>query len=210
MRVLILDDISLHRQALAAVLDCEPTVDAVTGAADHESALRLLAGEPSKWVVLLNATMTDGTGAVAAIVRAAPGASVIAMAVRDHDVIAYAEAGVAGYLLRDDSLTELMAVISSVARGETQCSPRIAAILLRRVATLSAECRRQAVPDRLTARELEVLQLVDEGLSNKQIASRLSIDIRTVKNHVHHILEKFQVHRRSDAAARFRLAQKRP
>ena len=120
-----------------------------------------------------------------------------------------AEAGAAGYLLRSDPLVELVAVIGSVARGETRCSPRVAAALLRRVATLSHERRHQAEPTRLTAREREVLQLVDDGLSNKQIARRLSIELRTVKNHVHHILEKFQVHRRAEAAARFRMARQR-
>jgi two-component system nitrate/nitrite response regulator NarL len=213
MRVLIVDDISVYRQALAGVLGQEPSIEAVETAADTHAALSRLGDHVGPWVVLLNMTMVDSTSVLCTMVRAAPDALVIALAVSEaeHEVVAYAEAGVAGYLLRRDSLVDLIAVIASVAQGEARCPPRIAAALLRRVATLSTEFQLRTVPTHLTSREREVLQLVDDGLSNKQIARRLSIELRTVKNHVHHILEKFQVHRRAEAAALFRAVhQHRP
>jgi len=211
MRVLVVDDVSLCRFALAVVLKEEPAIDVVETAADIGAALDLLAGAVAGTVVLLNLSMQDGVAALNSIVRAVPATPVIALAVSDleDEIIACAEAGVAGCLLRDDSYADLVALITSVARGETRCSPRVAAALLRRVATLSRESRVESVEIRLTAREREVMQLVNEGLSNKQIARRLSIELRTVKNHVHHILAKYQVHRRADAVALFRAMRQR-
>jgi DNA-binding NarL/FixJ family response regulator len=108
MRVLIIDDISVYRQSLADALDREPCIDAGAGAADYRSGLQVLAADPGPWVVLLNVNMTDGVSALGTIVREAPAASVIAFVVseRHDDVIACAEAGAAGYLLRGDSLQE--------------------------------------------------------------------------------------------------------
>ena len=96
----------------------------------------------------------------------------------------------------------------SVARGEMLCSPRLAATLLRRVATLARGTRRLG-PVQLTPRELEIVELIDEGLSNKAIATRLSIELATVKNHVHNILEKLEVSSRAAAAARVRASSGR-
>src|SRR5262249_34883111 len=111
--------------------------------------------------------------------------------------------GVTGYVTREASLDELVAVIQSVARGEMLCSPRIAGALVRRVASLAA-----ASPVRprvaLTGRELEIVALIDGGLSNKTTPGRLLIAVATVKNHVHSILEKLQVRARGEAAAEVR------
>jgi two-component system, NarL family, nitrate/nitrite response regulator NarL len=150
--------------------------------------------------------MAGAVAVLSAIAGAAPHAQVIAVGVfeTEQQVIACAEAGVAGYLLRHESLAQLGAVVQSVLRGETICSPQVAATLLRRVATLAAERRSADGTAQLTVREREVLQLVDLGMSNRDIAERLSIEVRTVKNHVHNILEKLQVHRRGEAAARLR------
>jgi len=122
-------------------------------------------------------------------------------------VIACAEAGVSGYVTREASLDELTGVVESVARGESPCSPRISALLLRRVAETAGRRTETDAARRLTRREAEIVGLIDEGLSNKQIAGRLSIELATVKNHVHSILEKLQVERRAEAAARVRSRQ---
>jgi DNA-binding NarL/FixJ family response regulator len=119
----------------------------------------------------------------------------------EHDVIPCAEAGVAACLPRETTLADLSATIERVAAGESNASPRVAAMLLRRIATLA---ERNSPEANLTAREEEILVLIDDGLSNKQIARRLSIELPTVKNHVHNILEKLHVHRRYEAAARMR------
>ncbi len=142
-----------------------------------------------------------------AILRAITGTErslpVIALGVPDVEehVLACAEAGAAGYLPKPGSFADLLTVMQSVARGETVCSPRIAATLLRRVAMLAAAQEPDPRPARLTPREREVLALIEQGLPNKAIARTLSIEVRTVKNHVHNILDKLQVGGRGEAAA---------
>jgi DNA-binding NarL/FixJ family response regulator len=211
MRVIIVDDTNIYRLALADALAGEMSINAVETAADAEAVLDLLDAAGTGTVVVLNMGMPDGVTVLNTIRDAKPATPVIALAVSDLDeeIIACAEAGVAGCLLKGDSYADLLALITSVAHGETWCSPRVAATLLRRVAALSKAPRTEPAGTRLTAREREVMQLVDEGLSNKQIARRLSIELRTVKNHVHHILAKYQVHRRADAAALFRAVRPR-
>ena len=111
---------------------------------------------------------------------------------------------VSGYVSREDSLDDLVAVVESVGRGELLCSPRVAASLLRRVASRAGTRWDSAPTHHLTAREAQIGQLIQEGLSNKEIASRLGIEVTTAKNHVHNLLEKLQVHRRAEAVARLR------
>jgi two-component system, NarL family, nitrate/nitrite response regulator NarL len=207
VRVVIVDDMRLHGEALASLLSGEPWIKTVASAADADEALAFL-DVPSPVVVLLNMTMAGSMLILGELSRAAPHVGVIALGVTEteHEVIACAEAGVAGYLLRRESLHELRAIVQSVARGETICSPQVAATLLRRVATLAAERQLPTGTAQLTVREREVLELIDEGLSNRDIAGRLSIEVRTVKNHVHNILEKLKVHRRGEAAAWMRAA----
>ena len=97
-----------------------------------------------------------------------------------------------------------MAVVESVSCGEALVTPALAAKLFRRVATMARVPRLEPIDERLTARERDVLRLLEEGLSNKEIAQALSIELATVKNHVHRVLEKLDVHGRSAAAARAR------
>lgn len=208
MHVLVVDDIAVNRQALANALGRETSIESVHAAADLDTALAYLREDVGGWTVLISMTMADSAEVLKTIVRAAPKAAVIVLAVSEDDVD-WAEAGAVGYLLRNEPLSDLFAVMDSTARGETRCSPRVTAMLVRRVAMLAGESRMQATTVHLTAREHEVLRLVDEGLSNKQIARRLSIELRTVKNHVHRVLEKLQVHRRDDAVAKFRATDHR-
>jgi DNA-binding NarL/FixJ family response regulator len=158
-------------------------------------------------LALLDMAMPDSIPAATALARAAPGMPIIALAVPDSEshVIACAEAGIVAYVAREATLPDLVRAIEGAARGEAHCSPRVAGSLLRRIGALS----RERVADdadcaRLTARELEIVALIDRGLSNKEIARALFIELPTVKNHVHHILEKLGVRRRSEAAARVR------
>jgi DNA-binding NarL/FixJ family response regulator len=208
IRLLIVDDTRLYRDGLAATLGQEAWVSAARTAADEGGALGHLSDfQPD--IVLLNMATVNSTAILDAIVRTAPSVRVVALGVSENEaeLIACAEAGVAGYLLRCQSLDDLVAVVQSVARGETLCTPRTAAALLRRIATLAAERRWPTAPARLTGREREILDLIDQGLSNKEIARQLCIEVRTVKNHVHNILDKLNVHRRGEAAALIRAAQ---
>jgi len=109
--------------------------------------------------------------------------------------------GIAGFVTSEASVAELVAAIESVARGESLCSPSVVAALLRRLGSLARSWAEADPTQPLTRREREILELIDEGLSNKQIAQRLRIELPTVKNHVHNILGKLGVRRRAEAAA---------
>jgi DNA-binding NarL/FixJ family response regulator len=204
--VLVVDDSRLYRDAVADLLRAELWVDRVEVASDGPAAMeRSVAFPPT--ITLLNLAVDDSLGWLEALRGA--GARVVVLGVRDSDaeVLACAEAGAAGYLLRSDSLDALRELIQAVARGEAICSPRATALLLRRVATLAAERRSRTGLGVLTAREAEILELLEQGLANGEIAQRLSIQVRTVKNHVHAILGKLGVARRGQAAARARAAR---
>lgn len=206
MSVLVVDDSRLYRDAVADLLRAELWVDRVEVASDGPAAMeRSVAFPPT--ITLLNLAVDDSLGWLEALRGA--GARVVVLGVRDSDaeVLACAEAGAAGYLLRSDSLDALRELIQAVARGEAICSPRATALLLRRVATLAAERRSRTGLGVLTAREAEILELLEQGLANGEIAQRLSIQVRTVKNHVHAILGKLGVARRGQAAARARAAR---
>jgi DNA-binding NarL/FixJ family response regulator len=208
-RVLLVADVSVHRDSLVEQLDREPGIQAVGATSD-------LAGVAEAWslssdVVLLDVAAEERVPAIAALVHAIPDVRVVAFAVpeTEDDIIACAEAGVAACVTREASFDELVATIERVGSGESLCSPQVAAILLRRVAALAAE-RVGDPATSLTHRELEILELIDEGLSNKQIAQRLRIEMPTVKNHVHNLLEKLGVKSRHEAAALMRERNGRP
>jgi DNA-binding NarL/FixJ family response regulator len=121
--------------------------------------------------------------------------------------MACVECGVVGFVPRDASLSDLVSTIESALCGEANVSPRLAASLMRRLASIARQRSPAAVATHLTQREQEILAMLGEGLSNKQIAARLIIEVATVKNHVHNILSKTKLNRRSEAAA---LLRRRP
>jgi two-component system, NarL family, nitrate/nitrite response regulator NarL len=210
IRVLMVAHIRLYREGLADMLREEPRIDVVgTASGADEAVAALREQEPD--VVLLDMAIPDNVWLVRALVAAVPGTKVVALAVPEveREVLACAEAGVAGYVTREGSIEDVVAAVESVARGEMLCSPRMAATLLQRVATLALERSPQSIESRLTRREIEILDLIDQGLSNKEIARRLTIELSTVKNHVHNVLEKLHVSRRSEAAARVRAERPR-
>jgi DNA-binding NarL/FixJ family response regulator len=204
--LLLVDESRLYREALADLLRAEAWVTGVDVAVDGRSALEREVVFPPT-VTLLNLAVQDSLSWLRALREAGARVVVLGVPELDADVLACAEAGAAGYLLRGDSLPSLLELIRAVARGETICSPHAAALLLRRVATFAAERRSRNGLGLLTAREAEILELLEEGLANSEIAQCLSIQVRTVKNHVHAILGKLEVSRRGQAVARARAAR---
>jgi two-component system, NarL family, nitrate/nitrite response regulator NarL len=202
IRVFIAAPFRLYREGLSEILGGEDGIEVVGSAAyGREAVDRVRELEPD--VVLLDPGIPEGADAIREL---ADPSAVVALACADgeSEMLAWAEAGVSGFIEFEDSLTELVDTIRRAARGDLLCSPQVAGSLLRRVTVLAAERSQPAGDGHLTARELEVVRLLDEGLSNKQIARLLCIELPTVKHHVHHILEKLGVSRRGDAAAAVR------
>jgi DNA-binding NarL/FixJ family response regulator len=204
LRVLVVAAARLYREGIAQALAAQDRFEIAGTARAASEALEVLnAAAPD--VALIDLGLPGSLEFVRAMRVVRPGCKIVALSVPDaeDDVIACAEAGVAGFVTLDGSLEDLEAMLDSVGRGETLCSPRMVAALLRRVATLS-DGRGGVRGAGLTARERQIVELVERGLSNKEIARELMIEVPTVKNHVHNILEKMHVTRRSEAAARFR------
>ncbi len=205
MRLLVASDIRLFRDGLAALLSRENRFT-IVGAAASASELRetVIATPPE--VVLVDTAMPDALDAVRAIVKQQANVKIVTVGLSDteRDLCACAEAGVSGFVPRHGSFEDLVETLECVARGELRCSGRAAAALLRRVTKLATQRPRISGGIHLTPREFEVLDLIDQGQSNKEIAASLGIEVATAKNHVHNILEKLHVHRRGEAAARFR------
>lgn len=204
-RVVVSAEIGLYAEGLAVSLG-QHGLDVAASAPDAIRTLQALR-EHEPDVLLLDVGMPAALATLRVIAAEHPRVRVLALAVEESEeiVIACAEAGVAGYVPRDVSVAAVAAMVHDAARGEATCSPRIAARLLHRVAVLAAGRAAETASDTgLTPRETEILTLIDDGLSNKQIASRLCIEVATVKNHVHNILNKLQVSRRGEAAAMLR------
>jgi DNA-binding NarL/FixJ family response regulator len=203
--LLIVDEVRVHRDALRAVLAQRPEVGEVRAAWDWSTTAGALQA-PAPDVVLVDVRVTGCRELLLAIRTNAPSTRIVVLGVpeSDDEVVACAEAGVHGYVLRCDPLDHLVCVMRTAVAGETLCTPRISAMLLRRVEALAAEARPTPKVPALTPREDQVLGLLDLGLSNQDIAQRLGIEVRTVKNHVHNVLEKVGAHRRGEAVAKFR------
>jgi two-component system, NarL family, nitrate/nitrite response regulator NarL len=202
--IALLGDVRLNRVGLAALLSRDGRLAV---AATSATANGLPAAAASVDVIVVDTVAHAGLQSLRDVVDNAP-APVVALGAPDDEegVIGFAELGVMGFVEREAELDEFVASIISAARGEASFPPRIATTLLRRISSLGTR-RAPAESTPLTAREREIVQLIAQGLSNKEISARLFIEVATVKNHVHNILEKLQVTRRGDAVARLRLVE---
>jgi len=200
--LVVVAGIKLYREGIALALrQCAgPAVTAVAAAPSELAGLLADASDP---VVLLDVGLLSGPEDLTRLRDAYPRARVLALGLSGDstEIVAWIEAGAEGYLTREQSVAELAVAIRSLLSNELTCSPQVAAELLRRVAAMSSERRRAAMGEVLSRRELEVVSLIERGLSNKEIAGQLFIALATVKNHVHNILYKLEVTARSEAVA---------
>ncbi len=196
IRILIVDDHSVVRQGLKMFLGLDPELEVVGEAADGAEGVKQ-AKELKPDVVLMDLLMPvmDGITAIGILRRELPDTEVIALTsvLEDSSVIGAVRAGAIGYLLKDTESDELCRAIKAAAEGQVQLSPKAAARLMR-------EVRAPDSPEALTDRETEVLRLLAQGRSNKEIAAALTIGEKTVKTHVSNILSKLNVPSRTQAA----------
>ena len=196
IRVLVVDDHWVVREGLRRYLTDEPGVMVIGEASDGNQAIAL-ARELKPDVILMDILMPqmDGIAATARIKAEMPNVEIIALTsvLQDHSVSEAIQAGATGYLLKDTNGAELLRAIRSAAAGKVQLSPEAAT-------RLAKELRFPNQVERLTERETEVVKCVADGLSNKEIARRLSINEKTVKAHLNNIFGKLGVHSRTQAA----------
>jgi two-component system, NarL family, nitrate/nitrite response regulator NarL len=200
--VLVVAGVRLYREGMAFNLGNREGFTVAASAATRVETLHFITAiQPA--VVVLDMAADQSLDLVRAITGLDSRVKIIAFGVEENepDIIACAEAGVDGYVSCEGSMDDLAATITSVIKGELICTPRIAATLLRRVGALARSVSLSHVTGGLTSRECEILYLIDEGLSNKEIAVRLHIEVATVKNHVHNLLEKLHVSSRDEAAS---------
>lgn len=205
IRVFVLAEIRFYREGLARFLSAQPGVEVVGTAQD--AAITVDSFRRTRLdVVLLDLAGTAGVDAARALAAVAPAAGIVALAVGEdeREVVSLAEAGVSGFVARDASLDELRRAVESAASGESRCSPRVTAMLARRVSSLARQMLAEPAEVPLTRRQLEIVGLIGKGLANKEIAQRLVIEVSTVKNHVHSILERLEVQSRDDAVGAVR------
>lgn len=202
-RLLIIDDNRVVRHALADLLSTEMAIEVVgTSAMSDDSPLGAIESRRPEVVLLRQAG--DRTLELAhAITRRFSGLRVVIVGLKEtpEAVTEAIEAGAIGYVPEDASIEEFRETLRLVARGETRLAPRIAATLAVRLAALASTRRaaEQAKKVKLTPRETEILGLVAEGMTNKEIAAQLHVEEQTVKNHMHNILERLKLRRRNQA-----------
>lgn len=216
INVLLVNEIRLMSNVLAATLEDEADFKVAGCATSVDEALDKLSREDVD-VVLISTRLPDH-GALRlteTITATQPEIDVLVVGVtenKDH-VLQYIEAGAVGYVLKDDTVQDLLAAIHAAQQGKALVSPKIAGALMQRVSELAqmfADLETGVVESAgLTSRELEVLELLGQNLTNQEIADQLVIEVGTVKNHVHSILSKLNVSSRSDAAAYVALIKQR-
>jgi DNA-binding NarL/FixJ family response regulator len=204
VRVLLVDDQALFREALATLLEVRPEIAVVGEAGDGAQALRRVA-EARPDVVLMDLRMPvlDGIEATRRLRASHPDVKVLALTTFDGDeeVFAALRAGAVGYLLKDVSGDRLVDAVLAAARGESVLQPSVAAKVVARVAAMpDPDAAAPASP--LSERELDVLRHLAAGRSNREIAGALYLSEGTVKNHVTSVLAKLGVRDRTQAALR--------
>lgn len=204
--VVVVAEVRLYREGLVSALACRDGLQVLGAAGDVKEAVSLASAlRPD--VLVLDMVTRESLDIVHRVREVAPNTQILAFAVEDceGDIFACAKAGVTAYVTSEGSMEDLVATVLRCTRGEMLCSPRITAMLFRRLRSVDSAGEGQSADAvSLTPREEEITSLIDAGLSNKEIAQRLGIEVATVKNHVHNILEKLGVATRAEAAARLR------
>jgi two-component system nitrate/nitrite response regulator NarL len=208
IKIIICSNIRIYREGLASVLSRLDSMQVVGAENRFEDAIRKIS-QTCPDVVLLDMTMEGAFRAAREIIQCYPESKVVALSPPEDEkkVIECAEAGIAGYVAREASLDDLVAAVKGTTKGEIRYPPKIATYIFRQIRRLAqgTESRSRLAPESkhsdglatdLTVRECQISRLIYEGLSNKQIARSLSIEVSTVKNHVHNILVKLDVKNR--------------
>lgn len=199
LRVAIVCATSVYRDAVVEALEKRGGVDVVSSS-EYVGDVTIQHDRLPQ-VVLFDAGERDATRVARSLKAALPKAHIVAVSVGDgDDVVALAEVGVSGYLPRRSSIDELVATLACVARSDELSMHHIAAALSRRLNRLSRAAD-ESGDGRLTPREAQIIGLIEQGKSNKEIAHDLDVALQTVKNHIHNVLVKLELRSRNEIGA---------
>lgn len=193
VRVLVADDHRIVRDGIRALLEQHPDMDLVAEAKDGRDAVRLTK-EFSPHVLVMDLSMPDlnGMEATRQVLKESPDVRVLALSMHTDKrfIIGMLDAGASGYLQKDCAFEELVTAVRAVASGGTYLSPRIAGLVVK---DRLRPARRQSPMIELTPKERQVVQLIAEGKSTKEVAAILEISIKTAETHRQHIMQKLEV-----------------
>jgi len=217
IKIIIFSDIRIYCEGLSQILSRLDTLEVVGAENSLEDAISKVENLLPH-VILLDMTMIGSCSMARQFIQLYPQIKIVALAVpeSEQNIIECAEAGISGYVAREASINELIKTVISTTKGEFCCPPKIAAFMFNKIQYLARRARDNYLPDSnrqhdahvadLTRREKQILGLMADGLSNKQISKALVIEVSTVKNHVHNILVKLDVHSRVKAVSLFQNA----
>jgi DNA-binding NarL/FixJ family response regulator len=196
LRLVLVDDHPVVRAGLRALIESSDDLQVVGEAGDAATALAVI-GDTAPDVVLMDLSLGDGVGGIEATRRVVtlpqpPAVLVLTTYDTESDILRALDAGAAGYLLKDVPPHDLFAGIRSVARGEPALAPSVTGVLMKRASSPEP---------RMTEREVEVLELLADGLGNRELAKALFVSEATVKSHLSHIYTKLGVDTRAGAVA---------
>lgn len=201
IRVMIVDDHAIVRQGLRTLLELIPDIEVAAEAANGQIAVDLISAiKPDVVLMDLKMPEMDGITATKQICSMNPDIRVIALTsfLEDESLVPAIQAGATSFLLKDVQPSELIETIRAAWRGEARLNPNVARKLMDKVAVEPSTTGQQI--SEISSRELEVLQLIAQGLSNKEIASKLVLSEKTVKSHVSHLLSKLDLNDRTQLA----------
>lgn len=207
IRVLLIEDNRFLREGIAEVLRAQSDFEVVAVAEDGDAIERLRASDKMPDVILLDLALekADSLQLMSMLQSQLPAARIIAMDILPEraDIMDIVKAGASGFVLKSASVAEYVEAVRAVARGESVLPKVLTASLFMQIVDDAFESNANAIEAaiQLTQREKEVVDLISEGLSNKEIAARLNIATHTVKSHVHNILEKLALRSRLQIAA---------
>jgi len=196
-RVLVVDDHAIVRQGLRAILDAEPDIEVIGEAADGREAVRkALTLLPDVVVMDVSMPRMNGLEATARIVKESPGIRVVALTMHSSEEYVYSllKAGARGYLLKESVSSDLVEAIHAVAGSGMYLHPAISTKVVDGYLKRPHPKTRTGMLEVLTAREREILQLIAEGHTNKEIAALLVLSVKTIENHRTRIMDKLEIH----------------
>jgi len=205
IKILIADDHAVVREGTRRILVQEPDLNVVAEAGDGEEAVRLTGtSKPDVAIIDIAMPKLDGIEATTQIKALYPNIAVLILTAYDDDQLIFSllEAGAAGYLLKSAQGYEIIDAVRAVYAGESVLYPSIARKVLNRFLPTPGKPKAQKLSELLSEREMDILKLLVKGLSNRDIATELSLSLRTVQTHLAHIFNKLQIGSRTEAIVR--------